>query len=394
MLGARQSLLSLARGLRRGGRFAPIVGVPRPGALTEHLEEAGVPWIVLPTSPWRKVKSWRAIPGEVAAIRRVIKDHKIRLVHCNEIYPLPHALTAAAPDPLLLALARRTFLRRIWPENQTSIPVLAHTRLGLRPRLVRNYHVEDARRIIAVSDAMAQDLRPFPKATQRTTVVHNGIDLTPFEAAHREREKARANLGFLPEHVVFGHIGLLGPRKRPEYLLKAAPAILREVPHARFLIVGDPSPTDPGYRDRLHKLAYDLGIEPHTVFVPFQKDVTRFFSALDIHILLSNEEGFGRVILEAAGAKVPTIATRIGGIPELIQAAETGYLIGGPEVATQAGMDDALGGFVRMAIELARDPARRHRMGEAANRLAHERFSEASYVHGVEGVFLEVLGLR
>jgi glycosyltransferase involved in cell wall biosynthesis len=193
---------------------------------------------------------------------------------------------------------------------------------------------------------------------------------------------------------VFGHIGLLGPRKRPEYLLKAAPAILREVPHARFLIVGDPSPTDPGYRDRLHKLAYDLGIEPHTVFVPFQKDVTRFFSALDIHILLSNEEGFGRVILEAAGAKVPTIATRIGGIPELIQAAETGYLIGGPEVATQAGMDDALGGFVRMAIELARDPARRHRMGEAANRLAHERFSEASYVHGVEGVFLEVLGLR
>jgi glycosyltransferase involved in cell wall biosynthesis len=292
---------------------------------------------------------------------------------------------------LPLALARRTFLRGLWPPPSPSIPVLVHTRLGLRPRLVRNYHVEDANRIIAVSDAMARDLAPFPKAARRTTVVHNGIDLTPFEEAVSLREATREELGFSPQHVVFGHIGLLGPRKRPEYLLRAAPEILREVPEARFLIVGDPSPTDPGYRDRLHKLAYDLQVADRTVFVPFQKNVARYFAALDIHVLLSNDEGFGRVILEAAGAGIPTIATKVGGIPELIRPAETGFLIGGQNVGTTAGMEEALGGFARIAIDLARDPVRRRRMGEAANRLAHEKFSEASYVAGVESVFLQAL---
>lgn len=393
MLGARQSLLALTKGLKDSGQFAPVVGVPRPGALTEYLEEAGVPWVVLPTSPWRKVKSWSKIPFEIGAIRRVLKARDIQLVHCNEIYPLPHALCAAAGGTLTMSMLRRTLLRGVLPPGLPSIPVLVHTRLGLRPRLVRNYHVEDATRILAVSEAMAKDLYPFPKAAGKTTVVHNGIDLQPFEEALSERESTRQRLGFSPDDIVFGHIGLLGSRKRPEYLLKAAPGILAQVPQAKFLIVGDPSPTDLGYRDRLQKLAYDLKIDTKVTFLPFQKEVAPYFAALDIHILLSNDEGFGRVILEAAGAKVPTIATRIGGIPELIKPAETGYLIGGPQVSTPAGIQDALEGFVRIASELAKDTPRRKRMGQAANQLAREQFSVSSYVQGVEKVFRQVLEL-
>lgn len=387
LLGARRSLLTLVTEIA-GTRYEPVVLAPAAGPLTEELDKRRLPWIELRLPPWRKGWSWLSIPGRVSALREICARERIGLIHCNEIYPNPHAVAAtgnrSVATELLGSLASK---RRI---GRAGIPIVTHMRLSVTPRMVRNYMLEEATRIIAVSDGAASDFDPFPWKQHKVRVVHNGIDFEEFDRARERRSTLRTGLGFTDDDFVIGQIGLLMPRKRPRFLIEAAAAIVRAVPRCRILFVGEASPGQEAYVEDLKRAAAELGITNEVVFLPFQRRIADFFAALDLHVLVSNDEGFGRVIIEAAAAGVPTIGSNVGGIPELIVEGETGHLLGDPD-ANDDEFWKEMPRFVELAVDLARNPERRCALGNAAREFAGRKFAARRYATGVMKVFDEAL---
>ncbi|MGI8904957.1 MAG: glycosyltransferase family 4 protein [Candidatus Sumerlaeaceae bacterium] len=387
LLGARRSLLTLVKHLA-GTRVEPLVLVPSRGGLTEELDRLRLRYEVLKLPPWRKGASWFSMPGQITALRQLLEREKIDLVHCNEIYPNPHAIVAAGQGSVRRELLVRALHQRAL--RPMRIPVVTHMRLSVTPRMVRNYWLPESTRLIAVSHGAAADFDPFPWKSERVRVVHNGIDLEAFEQSRQHRTAIREELGFAEHDFIIGQFGLMMPRKRPRFLIEAAPAILEQIPDARFLFIGDSSPGHESYLEQLQILAEDLAVQHAVRFVPFQKDIARFFGALDLNMLVSDDEGFGRVVVEAGAAGVPTIGSRVGGIPELIRDGETGYLIGGP------GMNDdefraERPRLIELVALLAGNSEFYMQMSRAAHAYATQNFSAEEYVRNVVRVFDEAI---
>lgn len=388
LLGARRSLLTLVKELA-GTRFEPLVLAPRRGALTEELDKRHIRWVALELPPWRKGNSWFVMPSRLLALRKLLQEEKIGLIHCNEIYPNPHAVVASSDQPLWKELFASLVVRRSL--KGPLVPIVTHNRLSVTPKMIQNYLLGESTRIIAVSQAAAQDFASEPWFQQKVRIVYNGIEFEEFERARMRRHDFRAQLGIASSDIVFGMVGLLMPRKRPQFLLDAAPEILARVPNARFLFVGDPSPRHEYYAAELRKRAEELRIADCVTFLPFQERIAGIFAAMDVHVLLSNEEGFGRVVIEAAAAGIPTIGSRVGGIRELIVPNETGFLIGSDKASDDKEFWKSLDDFIDVATFLAQNPEQRRAMGMAAYEHCRKHFSVEQYVQGVVAVFQEAL---
>lgn len=385
LLGARRSLLALVKELA-GTRVESLVVVPAKGALTDELDRLRIPYKVVFLPPWRKGKSWLTMARQVSALRDVIDEFQPDVIHCNEIYPNPHALVAAAGGKVWPELLSRAIMRK--PLKPLRMPIVTHMRLSVNDRLIKNYHLADATRLIAVSHGAAKDFDGYSWKESRVKVVYNGIDFAPFLAARAQRDKTRAALGFAPDDFVIAQIGLMMPRKRPKFLIDSALDILAKVPNARFLFIGDASPRQEAYLDELKARVSELGFEPGTLWLPFQTEIAPYFAAADLNMLVSDEEGFGRVILEAAAAGAPTVGSRVGGIPELIEDENTGYLLGEPG-ASDEDFWKQRERFVEIVEHLAKDRDSAAHMAEAASARAQEKFGLEQYVQGCVAVFEE-----
>ncbi|MGH7393721.1 MAG: glycosyltransferase, partial [Candidatus Rokuibacteriota bacterium] len=203
-----------------------------------------------------------------------------------------------------------------------------HGREGWRHGLVRGSFLPDrivARcvdRVIAVSEAAARFLvtgKGYP--TAKIVVVPNGCDLSRF-APGRDREAVRRELGLEGQTPVAGVVGRLESQKGHEWLLQAWPAVLREMPDARLLVVGDGS-----LRDALEAQARRAGVAPSVVFTGFRADVPRLLDALDVLVLPSLYEGMPLTAIEAAAMARPVVATAVDGTPEVVHDGETGFLV-------------------------------------------------------------------
>ncbi|MBX3730392.1 MAG: glycosyltransferase family 4 protein [Candidatus Sumerlaeia bacterium] len=341
LLGARQSLLALVTHLP--SRVEPLVVCPAATGLTEQLQHFAVPVEVIPHGAWRKVTGrltahFRQIP----ALRRLLRHFRPDLIHCNEYHSVPQAVTAVG-------------------DRGGRVGVTAHVRLGLPPGHIAKYRLEGCRRIVAVSQACKSLLAGTPLEA-RTDVVYNGVDVRNLTGRPADRS-LRAQFGWADDDLVVGLLGLVSPRKHQLVAAEAvARANARGVP-VRLLLAGDAfkSSLDYGHRLRERLAAEDL--RGKAQWVPFAADVAPLYSACDANLLISAEEGFGRTIIEAGALGVPSIGTRIGGIPELIREGETGYLVGEGSVED---LSDCL-------ERLWRDRARLTAIGDAARRhvLAH-----------------------
>lgn len=390
LLGARRSLLTLVQNLM-GTRIEPLVVVPREGDLTAEFDRLRIPYRIVFLPPWRKAKSWLSMRRQVRMLRDVITEWNADIVHCNEIYPNPHALAAVAGPSVGLELMSR--LVQHAPMQPLQVPVVTHMRLSVNDRLIRNYDLESATRIICVSNGAAGDFDGYPWKNERVKVVYNGIDFDPYLKAPVKRNEIRAALDLGADDFVIGQFGLMMPRKRPRFLIDSAVAILREVPNAKFLMIGDASPGQNDYLEGLKKTVRDQGLDSAFRFLPFTNNVADYYGTIDLMMLVSDEEGFGRVILEAAAAGVPSVGSMVGGIPELIVDGETGFLLG--ESPARAAVDAEFwmetDKFVKIVSDLANDPALKTRLGLAAQHRATSNFSVSNYVSGTVPVFEEAI---
>ncbi len=217
-------------------------------------------------------------------------------------------------------------------------------------------------RVITVSRHMADALRVSGYRAGSLIAIHNGLELERVKV-RRGAAAVRQALGIDGEAFVVGTAGRLCAVKAQDLLLRAAPAILRERPDARFVIAGD-GPLD----ESLRELASRLGVARACVFPGAVVDVHDVMAAMDVFVLPSLHEGLPMALLEAMALERPVVATAVGGVPEVVTNGLNGLLI-------EAGDDRAL---ADACLALAHNRPLAETLGRAAKRTVETRFTAAA----------------
>jgi glycosyltransferase involved in cell wall biosynthesis len=211
----------------------------------------------------------------------------------------------------------------------------------------------------------------------RAILAYNGVDLRASADAPEQARAFRARHRIAPDRKLVAQVSWITRDKGIGELLRAAVRVLAAAPDTLFVLAGDG-----GERDALQGLARSLGIADHVLWTGKLESPTKegVFAAADVCCQMSQwNEAFGASIAEAMSFARPLVATRVGGIPELVRDRETGFLVDRDDVpAMAAGI-----------LDLLRDDALRARMGQAGRRVAEERFDLARTVEQ----YLEILGI-
>ena len=197
-----------------------------------------------------------------------------------------------------------------------------------------------------------------------------GIDATRFTDATPDAG-LRAELELEGKRVV-GIVAKLSPVKNHSMFLEAAAAMTSQRDDVEFLIVGDGP-----LRSRLEKKASELGLGGRVHFLGAQEDVPSILKLMDVFVLTSRSEGAPNAIVEAMASGLPVVATRVGGVPEIVVDGTTGLMVG----------EGQAGDLASAVLGLLADPERAKLMGDAAAERALKRYDVSVVVRGLEDVF-------
>jgi len=239
---------------------------------------------------------------------------------------------------------------------------------GMREVVYRHVNRRLVDAVLVNSEAARDELvGRFGVPSPRIVITGVGIDLERFSGSERDESLAR-ELGLTGQRVV-GIVAKLSAVKGHEHFLRAAREVLSARSDVRFLIVGD-GPR----RAELERMAADLEIADATLFLGARDDVPALLGLMDVFVLSSLSEGAPNVVMEAMAAGLPVVATRVGGVPEIVADGSTGVLV-------EPGDARALAAAV---LELLEDQALAVLMGRSAASLARERFDINAVVRTVE----------
>jgi glycosyltransferase involved in cell wall biosynthesis len=217
-----------------------------------------------------------------------------------------------------------------------------------------------------VSDGIPED---------RTVTVHEGIDVDHVAAAPRVNVHEAF---WLPHDApLVGNVAALVPHKGQRHLIDAAHLVVREVPDARFVILGEGE-----LRGHLERQVRDYHLEKHVLLPGFRTDVLGCIKGVDLFVMSSVTEGLGTSLLDAMACAKPIVATRAGGIPEVVDDGVTGLLV--PPRDHQA--------MAAAIVRLLTDPALCRRMGDAGRARVGERFTVERMVAETAAVYQRLAG--
>jgi len=232
--------------------------------------------------------------------------------------------------------------------------------------------------VFAISDHVRSSI-PVPRAfrllgTPRLETLYHGLDPVA-AAAWPSGEGVRSELGIPAGAPIVGHVGNFRTLKGHRILLEAAVIVRREFPEARFVLLGQ-GPVEAEIRHH----AQQLGLNGSVVFAGWREDAPRVVGAFDVFVLPSIYEGLSIALLEAMAQGKPSVVSRVGGLPELIDHEHQGLLVepGDPAELAQA------------ILRLLRDPQLRSRLGVAARQRAAE-FDIRRTVERIEQVYGELV---
>ncbi len=284
--------------------------------------------------------------------------------------------------------AKAGFLGRL-AARLAGVPVIVHTFHGhvlrgyfgpLKSRLFLELERLSARytsAIITLSERLQDELVEYGVAPpERFVVVPLGLDLRPFAETPRHSGAFRRELGLGSGIPLVGVIGRLVPIKAHDVFLKAAERVLKSLPDAHFVIVGDGE-----LRGELEALAGRMGLGGSVTFTGWIDDLRPVYSDLDVLVISSRNEGTPVSVIEAMAAGVPVAVTRVGGLPDLVEDGWTGMLAPPDD-------PDALAESIRRLLtdrELAEDIAKR------ARPMAIERFSIERLIDDLDSLYTSLL---
>jgi glycosyltransferase involved in cell wall biosynthesis len=245
-------------------------------------------------------------------------------------------------------------------------------------RLLERTLAHVATKLIAVSPEVRDDLVALGVApASKFTVIRLGIELDErVEHSDEVRQATRRLLGVPPDAFVVGWIGRMTAVKRTEDIARTLQALVEHGVDAYLCLVGD-GPDRPDLERRMH----ELGVAKRCLFVGYQENVAGFYEAMDALLLTSVNEGTPVSVIEALAAERPVVATRVGGVSDVVRDGVDGFLVGVADVESLA---------ARLA-ELAADPDLRARMGAAGRARVVERYAVERLVDEVDRLYRSLL---
>jgi glycosyltransferase involved in cell wall biosynthesis len=347
--GGQNQVLLTVNGLRELGQRAALVAHPD-GVLLRRVSEG---LELIPLAPRTEIDlaaAWQ--------LSRVVRRLLPAVVHAHDAHAIAMAalaLSFGSPPiaPALIASRRVDFhLRKNsfsrWKHRQVDCFIAA----------------SEAIRRLLVADGVPPD---------RTITVHEGIDIDHVLAA----PAVNVHEAFwLPHQApIVGNVAALVPHKGQRHLIEAARLVVLEVPDARFIILGEGE-----LHEQLERQVRDHHLEKHVLLPGFRTDVLGCIKGFDLFAMSSVTEGLGTSLLDAMACSRAIVATRAGGIPEIVEDGQTGILVEPRDHAAMA----------RAIVRLLRDGGMRRRMGAAGLARVTDRFTVERMVAETAAVYARV----
>ena len=350
--GGERYVADLTNALHERGHDLYLAVRPR-SPLVEHVQ---LPMANIKTLPLRNALD---VPS-AHELARFVRKQQIEVVHAH-----------MARDYSLAAYAARR-------KRNTKFVVTRHVLFPLN-RLHRQT-LARARRVIAVSNAVARELRS-ERVTRDDliTVVHNGIDMERFAhvLAGFDRAEFLRNNGLPVDSLLVGSIGELRTLKRHDDFIRAAAIVAQRFPEAHFVLAGvDTSPSGE-VRRQLEQLLTELQLNDRFHFLGWLDDSAKLLAALDVFVSASETESFGLAIAEAMAAGAAVVATATDGACEVVEDQNTGVIV---PIADVPRISEAI-------AALLADDVRRKEIGRRGQHEVARRFSLRRMVDEIERIY-------
>jgi glycosyltransferase involved in cell wall biosynthesis len=365
-------------------RFRPILVLGHDGALSERMRKAGIETHVFPLSS--HVSNTRKDSLGVGSLLRLraiwaclaysctlasfIKAHAVDLIHTN-------TLKADLIGGVAGRLARVPVVWHVRDRiDDDYLPAVVVSAFRWLCRVIPDF-------VVANSAATLDTIR-LPARTGHA-VVHSGssVIMNDSSALVHDGVQPRAPAAKRnPDAILVGLVGRIAAWKGQHVFLNAAAMVRQRFPSARFQIIGSAMFGEEAYEREIHALARSLGIEDAVEFMGFRADVPQLMKEFDmlVHASITGEP-FGQVIIEAMAVAKPVVATRGGGVPEIVQDGVTGIMV---PMGDAPAMAEAI-------CQLLSDPARASAMGLAGRTRVMNHFTVRITARRLESVFVKVL---
>ncbi len=350
--GGQISLLGLLKRLNRG-KYHPVVVCPAVGSLYDELKRIGVETHIVRMNTLRNLNFLLWVKT-INRLVQLIKSKKIQIIHSNG--------------------SRATIFGGI-AARLTKTPLIWHVRIVNSDKLLDRLLARLASKIIVISKAVSRRFNWLKNKEDKIVLVYNGIDLERFKPNVGIR-KVRGEISLSSETPLVVTVGRLDWYKGHKYLLEAAEKIVQTLPDARFLIVGDG-----GYRKRLENQVKQLNLDENVIFTGNRKDIPEILAGIDLFVLSSVSEGFGRAVAEAMACAKTVVATKAGGLSEVVEDGITGRLVS-PKNSTA---------LAEAIIELLKDKKKAENMGIAGRKRVEKLFSIERNVKSIEELYEKIL---
>ncbi len=305
--GVETGTVDLARNLILQGHRAIVLSSG--GPLVKELEEMGAIHYTLPIHrklPWH-------FPKLARRVAEIVESHGVDVIHARSRVPALVGFLAWRQ------VARKASFRM---GGRKTIPCFVTTAHGYYSNHPVSRIMGWGRTVIANSEIVARHMiDDFKVPPERIRLIPRGVDLGQYAWKEPRKEAPKG------EWIVAA-IGRITPIKGHRELLRAFSVAAKSFPRARLKIVGDADAKHQNYLRELKGLAAQLALEERVEFIGHEADVSRLLEQVDLAVLSSTgPEAFGRVLIEAGAAGVPVVATRVGGVPEVVMDRKTGLLV-------------------------------------------------------------------
>lgn len=298
-----------------------------------------------------------------AKMAEVIDREELDILHVH--YAMPHAISA-----ILAKDIAKHDVKIITTLHGTDITVLGMDKT-FKPMI--KYGIEKSDKVTAVSNDLARQTIDLLEVKKEIDVIYNFINEDEYYKKERAFLKTQYNIS--DDEKVIIHISNFRKVKRVEDVIKTYAKINKDT-KAKLILVGD-GPESP----TVFELVEQLNLQNKVMFLGRQKNISDLLSISDLLLLMSEQESFGLVILEAMACEVPSIATNVGGIPEVITHGETGYLVDLGDTERAA----------NYAVDILNDENKLREMSQLAYKRSKTKFHSETIVNEYLDLYRSVL---
>ncbi len=359
-------------------KYEPILVIPYQSEFVDMIRNTGSRCVVVPPpSPLRafggtmmrngkigKFLTGLSIAAHTVALFSLIRRERADIVHCHSIRSLLTIGPAAK-------LARK--------------PCFLYIKGELNNKILDRIGFFLANKIAFLCEALKNHKYPelINHYKDKIGIVKLGIDLDEIKRIEKNKDTVlKSEIGLSQHYFNIAYLGTVIPQKGLDHLLYALVKVKKQLPDIKLYIVGDHCTEEYlGFKSELDKIISEHDLHNNVVFTGWRKDAIDILNLMDMLVLPTLTEGFGRCIIEAMALGKPVVATRVGGVPDAVRHEETGLLV---EPGDSARLADAI-------ITLAKNKDLRSRFGKKARQIAFAEYSIWNTISGIEKCYRELI---